>query len=283
MGDFLNHAAAKEVGELEEWNVRVAAKWDPTDNFSLLFAYDKNDGEGGLRPYYSLIDEVPDGLLYATGARNADTAADPYDNAGGYVIDPDTGEVIDRSVVTNEADGWSITADWEINDTFSARFIYSDRSSEYESGLDDDNVGPLANPTGGWDFQDAIEQGLIFSYPEVGFADQDSTELQFYGDFDGWDFVAGLYRFEEKGGNRQENFFLGGPGTFINYQETESKAIYGNVGFDLSDTVRLSLGARYTEDEKFARTEPIVGLLEAENQRDWDETSWEASGSCATA
>jgi iron complex outermembrane receptor protein len=38
VGDFLNHAASKEVGELDEWNVRVAAKWDATENFSLLFA-----------------------------------------------------------------------------------------------------------------------------------------------------------------------------------------------------------------------------------------------------
>jgi iron complex outermembrane receptor protein len=72
VGDFLKHAAAKEVGELEEWNIRVAARWAPTDTFSLLFAYDKNDGEGGLRPYTTLIDEVPTGLLYATGARNSD-------------------------------------------------------------------------------------------------------------------------------------------------------------------------------------------------------------------
>lgn len=280
VGDFLNHAAAKEVGELEEWNFRVQAKWDPTENFSLLFAYDKNDGEGGLRPYTTLIDEVPSGLLYLTGARNSDVSADPYDNAGGFVYDA-SGNLVDRSLVTNDADGWSITADWEINETFSTRFIYSDRSSDYLSGLDDDSVGSIANPNldfilGGTDAENVLG-GVIFQYPETGFADQESAELQLFGDFGGWDFVAGLYYFEEKGGNQQENFFLGFPGTFINDQKTESQAIYGNVGFDLSDTVRWSVGARYTEDEKTAHTEPVVGVIMADGFREWDETSWETS------
>ena len=43
--------------------------------------------------------------------------------------------------------------------------------------------------------------GVIFTYPETGYADQKSAELQLFGDFGGWDFVAGLYRFEEQGGN----------------------------------------------------------------------------------
>jgi iron complex outermembrane receptor protein len=286
VGEFLNHQAAKDVGELREWNVRAAAKWDVTDSLSLLFAYDRNDGEGGLRPYHTLIDEVPSGLLYATGARNSDTSADPFDNAGGFYYDAN-GNVVDRSVVSNEADGWSVTADWDMSDALAWRFIYSDRSSNYESGLDDDAVGTLANPTSGWDNQANIDRGVIFTYPEVGFADQKSAELQFFGTFDGWDFVAGLYRFEERGGNRQDpNFFLGGPAIFINEQETDSKAIYANLGFNVTDALRLSVGARYTEDEKTAYTAPVVidlvpplVIIESNGQRDWDETTWEFAAS----
>jgi iron complex outermembrane receptor protein len=259
VGDFLNHNAEKEVGELQEHGIRIAAKWDVSDDFSLLFAYDQNDGEGGLRPYTTLIDEVPAGLLYGSGARNSDVSVDPFDNNGGFHIDAN-GNVVDRSRVTNDADGWSVTADWTVSDNLSTKLIYSDRSSEYETGLDDDSVAEV-----------------LFQYPETGFADQDSVELQLFGDFGDWDFVAGLYRFEEKGGNHQENFFNGGPGTFINYQETESRAIYANFGFQVNDKLRLSFGSRYTEDEKFAHTEPIVGLLEADGFREWDEFSWEVA------
>jgi iron complex outermembrane receptor protein len=269
VGDFINFDAGVEVGEMEEWAGRVAAKWDPTEDVSMLFTYDKNDGEGGLRPYTTLIDEVPTGFLYGlVGARNSDRAADPNDNAGAFYFDG-SGNLVSQADVTNEADGWSITADWDMTDTLAWKLIYSDRSSEYTSGLDDDSIGFLggsADPTD-------PTLGVQFQYPEVGFADQTSTELQLFGDFDGWDFVAGLYYFEEEGGNDQDpNFFLGGRGKHLNYQETESKAIYANVGFQATDRLRLSVGARHTEDDKFAFTDITV---QESNSRDWSETSWE--------
>jgi iron complex outermembrane receptor protein len=173
-----------------------------------------------------------------------------------------------------------------MSEAFSWRFIYSDRSSEYESGLDDDSVGSIANPSGAFP---GTENGTIFTYPEVGFADQKSAELQLFGSFDAWDFVAGLYAFEEEGGNRQDpNFFLGGPAIFINEQQLDSNAIYGNIGFNVTSTLRLSVGARYTEDEKTAYTAPVIvdldppnrdllTIIEANGARDWSETSWEVS------
>ena len=271
IGEFLNHDAGVEVGEMEEWAGRVAAKWDPTEDFSVLFAYDKNDGEGGLRPYTTLIDEVPTGLLYGEGARNTDVSADPYDNAGAFYFDS-AGNLVSQATVTNQADGWSITADWDMTETLSWKLIYSDRSSEYTSGLDDDSIGfngGSADPTD-------PTLGVLFQYPETGFADQKSAELQLFGDYDNWDFVAGLYFFEEKGGNDQNpNFFVGGAGSHLNYQEAESKAIYVNAGFQATDSLRLSAGARYTKDEKSALTDLIFGLIQESNSRDWNETSWE--------
>ncbi len=67
VGDFVNLDTSKDVGEMREWSVRFAAKWMPTDNFSLLAAYDKNEGKGGLRPYTTLIDEVPRGPVVPIG------------------------------------------------------------------------------------------------------------------------------------------------------------------------------------------------------------------------
>lgn len=260
VGDFLTHETSTEVGEMEEWAGRVAANWDISEDFSILFSYDKNDGEGGLRPYTTLIDEVPSGLLYGTGARNSDVSQNPYDNNGGFYIDDD-GNVISQANISNEADGWSITANWDINDDLAAKLLVSDRSSEYTTGLDDDSV-----------------EEVLFQYPEIGYADQNSTELQLSGNFDGWDFVAGLYFFEEEGGNLQDpNYFLGGAGSHLNYQETESKAIYANFGFQATDTLRLSAGARYTEDEKDAMTDLIFGLIQESHSRDWDDVSWEVA------
>jgi iron complex outermembrane receptor protein len=89
--------------------------------------------------------------------------------------------------------------------------------------------------------------------------------------------VSGLYWFKEEGANTQDpNWFAGGAGVLVLGQKTRSKAIYGNVGFQVSDTVRLSGGARYTKDEKDAYVN-INNFLNENNSRDWDDTSWEVA------
>ena len=258
VGDFVNLDTSQDVGEFKDWSGRIAAKWMPAENFSILAAYDKAKGRGGLRPYTTLIDEVPSGLLYPLGERNSDVSDDPYDNNGGYYLDED-GNVVASNVVSNDADGWSITADWDMNEELALKFIYADRSSEYGSGLDDDSIADT-----------------LFTYPETGWADQKSAELQFFGNFDSWDFVTGLYWFKEKGANSQvPNFFAGGAGAFELGQKAKSKAIYANVGFQATDTLRLSGGLRYTKDDKDAYVNINSGLIEESNSRDWNETSWE--------
>ncbi len=195
--------------------------------------------------------------MYQSGARNSDVSADPYDNNGGFYVDGD-GNVVASNEVSNEADGWSVTAIWDMTDALASKFIYSDRSSEYGAGLDDDSV-----------------ESTIFTYPETGFADQKSAEYQLTGNFGNWDFVAGLYWFKEKGANLQDpNWFLGGAGVLGLGQKTKSKAIYANVGFQVTDTVRLSGGARYTKDKKEASVN-INNFLNETNSRKWDDTSWE--------
>ncbi len=105
--------------------------------------------------------------------------------------------------MTNEAEGVSLTVDYTISDGMAAKLLLSDRHSEYKAGLDDDGF-----------FDDFL------SFPETGEADQQSAELQLTGTFGAWDYVAGLYWFEEEGKNVQDpTIFLGGPGDFLLTQE----------------------------------------------------------------
>ena len=253
LGEFLNLPDAEaEVGELEDISARIALQWTVSDRLSMLFAADGNDGDNGLRPYRTLIDELPNGAVFGAGYRNSDLAADPYDN--------NTGQ-LSQTRVTNQAYGVSMTADAQLSDQLSARLIVSDRHSEYESGLDDDGF-----------FDDFL------SFPETGYADQTSIELQLNGEYDRWDFVSGLYFFDEDGLNDQDpTIFLGGAGDFTLGQALESRAIYGNVGYNLTDTLRVSGGLRYTEDEKDATIVINSGLIDTGASRDWDELSWEVA------
>jgi iron complex outermembrane receptor protein len=242
----------KEVGELEDVSARVAFKWTPTDRLSLLLTADRNEGDNGLRPYDTLIDEVPNGGVFAAGYRNSDTAANPYNNNTGQES---------QIAVTNEAEGISLTVDFAISDSMAAKLLVSDRHSEYRAGLDDDGF-----------FDDFL------SFPETGEADQTSTELQLTGTYGAWDYVAGLYFFEEEGKNSQDpTIFLGGPGDFLLTQEVESQAIYANVGYNFSEDLRVSGGLRYTQDDKTAGTNINSGLIVDTSSRDWSETSWDLS------
>jgi iron complex outermembrane receptor protein len=267
----------KEVGETEDVSARVALKWSPTDRLSFLLTADGNEGDGGLRPYDTLINELgaecranpaafPDdpgcvahnGAVYNAGYRNSDTASDPYDNRTGQES---------QIAVTNEALGVALTVDYEISDTMAAKLLLSDRHSEYQAGLDDDGF-----------FDDFL------SFPEEGEADQQSVELQLTGEMGAFDYVAGLYWFEEEGKNVQEpTVFLGGPGDFRLSQEVTSKAIYGNLGYHFTEELRVAVGARYTQDDKEAQI--IInqdaafpdGFINETSSRDWSETSWDLS------
>jgi iron complex outermembrane receptor protein len=249
VGSFLNLPnAGVEVGETKEVFGRAALRYAPSDDFSIVIAADANDGEGGLRPYTTLIDEVPTGAVYGAGYRNSDVAANPYDNNTGQAS---------QTIVTNKAEGISVTADWSWNDNIGSKIIASHRSSEYKTGLDDDGF---------------IDDFL--SFPETGEADQTSFEFQVNGDLGALDFVSGVYYFKEDGLNNQDpTVFLGGPGSFFLSQEVKSTAIFANLGYDISDQFRLSGGVRFNNDEKDASANVGIGLVSA--SKDWDEVMWE--------
>jgi iron complex outermembrane receptor protein len=278
LGDFVNIPnARKEVGQLQDISARIAMLWTPNDRLSFLLAADGNEGDNGLRPYRTLIDELgaacranpplppanclaANGGVYNAGYRDSDTASNPYNN--------NTGQK-DQIAVTNEARGISLTMDYEFSDSLNAKLLASDRHSEYSAGLDDDGF---------------VDDFL--SFPEDGEADQKSVELQFTGKSGAFDYVAGLYYFEEEGENVQDpNVFLGGAGTFALRQKMDSQAAYANVGYSVSDALRLSAGVRYTEDNKKAgviiNATPARpnGFLNETSKRDWSETSWDVSAS----
>ncbi len=103
-------------------------------------------------------------------------------------------------------------------------------------------------------------------------------ELQFTGEYGSWDFISGLYYFTEEGFNRQDDtVFLTFPGDDELTQDMESKAIYGNVGYQVNDRLRLSGGLRFTDDEKEASFDINKGFLHVNEKRDWSETSWEVA------
>ena len=286
LGKFLNVPnAGKEVGELQDVSGRVAMLWEPSERLSFLLTADGNNGDNGLRPYDTLVDELgaacranppappgscageypanpfangANGFLYNSGFRNSDGASNPYDN--------NTAQA-DQIEVTNKAYGVSLTVGYDVSDEINIKLLASDRHSEYESGLDDD--GFFVNSE---------------TYPEIGQADQQSIELQLTGKNGPFDYVVGLYHFEEKGRNYQSNtrFHNGNNGDFLLRQDVDSDAVYANVGYAVSDRLRIAAGARHTQDEKSALAAmELTGVWDfaVPDSHDWSQTSWDISAS----
>ena len=281
LGDFLLVDTNRRVGELQDKSGRIAMLWEPTERLSFLVAADGNQGDNGLRPYDTLIDELgaacranppappatcagANGAVYNAGYRNSDQASDPYNN--------NTGQT-NQIEVTNEAYGVSLTVDYAVSEALNFKLLASDRHSEYESGLDDDSF-----------FDNFL------SFPEVGEADQQSVEFQVTGTSGAFDYVLGLFYYEEEGHNFQDDtsFNCGtkaapcpapNSGDFFLHQKFDSQAIYGNVGFHLTEGFRIAAGVRYTDDDKSADTMPVVGVIGASNTNTGSETTWDVSAS----
>lgn len=265
----------QEIGEEEEFSGRFAAKWNVSNDFTLTWSVDAVDNESGQSPYTIEITDQLDPSNPFNGdfpLLNADLLPDDPDDLGTTV----------PGIESTAHDGWgsSLTADWTVNETITAKFIGSYRTSDYEGGLDDD-ASPLH----------------LSEFPEEGGADQYSLELQINGTYENWDFVSGLYYFNEDGFTRSGPWVFSPfntPGGVLNdgvtpsfgdfgyfdlNQETDAYAAYFNMSYDLTDRLSVGGGVRYSRDEKEADasfpTFPERKFVEA----DFSEVTWDVNAS----
>ena len=253
LGEFVNVPNAKEgVGEIFNTAGRLAAAWTPSDRFSLIVSADGTNDRDGLAPYHTFIIEAPGNLAYDGGLRNSGEAANPYNNNTGQANQVET---------TASSYGVSLTAEGVLTDQLKGRLITSYRSSKYTGGLDDD--GQLVD---------------FYTYPEHGYANQESVEAQLNGKFGVLDFVTGLFFFEENGANIQfpVTFASFPGGYFAQDQHAQSEAVYGNVGYEITPAFRLSGGVRYTRDKKHADAD--IGFAPPfADEHTWSEPTWDVS------
>jgi outer membrane receptor protein involved in Fe transport len=136
---------------------------------------------------------------------------------------------------------------------------------------------------------DIIKSGRRDAYN----AEQLTQELRIASDYDGnFNFMLGAFYYEENYYGRvfithpsmafiQQAFGL--PNTFESFDvqsdplETESLALFGEGYFDVRDDTRLTVGLRYTDDEKKLRTRQFLLFLVnsdwAESKEDWQEVT----------
>lgn len=266
VGDAVNLSNPEaEIGEEKEFNGRIAMKLEPTDSFSLLFAIDGMDNESGQTPYVAEVIGAPVPGFGLPQLTDADFPADPDDLAT---------TIPGLESTSANALGASLTAEWDMNENLSSKFIASWRRTEYSGGLDDD----------------ATAYNLS-EFPEVGEAEQYSAELQINGTWDNFDLVSGIFYFNEDGENFSGPFnfapFNGQvdtPGTIANgdffelAQETDAWAIYANGSYHVNERLTIGGGLRYSEDKKEANALfPSFGGVRDFEEVNTDEVTWDAN------
>ena len=137
--------------------------------------------------------------------------------------------------------GAAVNLEYLINDALTLKSITATRSLEAEFARDGDH-----SPHRVAQFFDDLEQ------------DQFSQEFQLLGTHDRLNWILGLYYFNEDGSNTNildftvSNFRSGGE------FDNEAWAAFAQLTFDVTERVQLSVGGRYTEEEKSFRPDQII-------------------------
>ena len=137
--------------------------------------------------------------------------------------------------------GTALTLSWDINETLTLKSISALRYLDAEFARDGDH-----SPHRISQFYDELEQ------------DQFTQEFQLLGSQERLNWILGAYWFSEQGDNANildftvSNFRSGGD------FDNESWALFAQGTYDLTDRLHLTLGLRYTEEDKSFKPDQII-------------------------
>jgi iron complex outermembrane receptor protein len=263
-------------------NSTVSVLYNFTDTFNVQFTWDSYD------------DKTQNTDLLNISSRGNDPASPdfnpndpPFAGANDFaLIDPVFGSAAsaDPSARTEyttsysggrfmnflKGDNYTLTLNGEVAN-HSIRFITASAETEEtmdicsygsppEAALFPFGTGTADNPTGPCFFPVLREQEF----------EQASSELTITSNLDGpINYVAGFFYLESKAP------FVTGPVQIIaSEQDLDARALYGEVNWDLSQAWSLTLGARYTEEEKKFFVETPVGAFAGGSNFDFDADEW---------
>ncbi|WP_019961653.1 TonB-dependent receptor [Woodsholea maritima] len=194
---------------------RISAEWAPTDRFFARFAFDQTQDDSNAKHGHRLI----------PGILNGEPVTDDiYDTRAGLG---------DKNSV--ETKGYSLALEYEINDSFTFKSITAYREGKTETPIDFDG---LPGPT--------------FDVPAYYKDDQITQEFQLLFNHGRWSGVAGLYYIK---GNAEGAFDAALTASTVltaGDVETKSYSAFADVTYEVNDQWSVSVGGRWTSDEKTA-------------------------------
>ncbi|XQW87021.1 TonB-dependent receptor [Thalassotalea piscium] len=226
-GEFLTSALPNQ--DKENYNKdltasRITLEYHATDDLFFSLNWDKTKDKSNSKGGYRLLPSI------LTDAPVPDSVFDSYTSL------PTWNEV--------ELEGISFTANWAVSDNTTLKYVYSNRDSYSPTNIDFDNTSLP-----------------IFDVPAIYDDEQSTHEIQLNNYGDNYKFVSGLYYYDGESCGQFEAILgvlgqsLGAAGLtreVSGCSNSKSKAAYAQLSYDLSDKWSVTVGARYTQDEKQA-------------------------------
>lgn len=228
-----NVTTGKEHYNKDLFAWRVSAEWMPTESILVRVAYDELEDRSnavfGHRPFPGAFSGYP-------------VLDDVRDVAAGAPVNATTALIGGRNQMDGE--GWMVSVDWDLNEQFTLRSITADREDVTINVIDFDSL-PV----------DDIDAPVIYDNAQF------SQEFQLLYNSDRLNIVSGFYYLDAEASNDFDvilgqlgRLAFGSELTAYTGGSTDTKAwsVFADATYAMSDRLSVSLGLRYTEDERSA-------------------------------
>ncbi|NNM00540.1 MAG: TonB-dependent receptor, partial [Gammaproteobacteria bacterium] len=233
-GYGINEFTGNDVDDANKKSIRGQLQFNFNEDVDLLLSaewHDEDDSALGLKSPVEKAVFVDPGFAPAPGT-------------GGFA-QGDPRNINSELDNINERDSWAVTGtlNWRLTDNWRVQSITNWRESTVRLGQDIDWSSNVNNQ-----WQDNRTT-----------SEQFSQELQLHYDSDRLRGLLAFFYYDEDFTNRNQIGFGPGFGAFPNVNFTadvniESIAVFGNVSWDITDSITLNFGGRYTDEERGGNT-----------------------------
>ncbi|MCB1676924.1 MAG: TonB-dependent receptor [Halioglobus sp.] len=233
----IDNSLGGNYGAREQTGAMLRLLLDVTDSFSIDYIYDHSDTDFSTSAR-QLVSAIPASLgFFLLGQDNPKRQSSFPSNS---FADDNNSEVT----------GHALTVTWDINEALTLKSITANRESKVHEIGDTDGSGTNV-------FQNNTLLGKVEALTQ---------ELQLVGVGDNYQFVAGLYYFDEEGADRFTSTIRGGafPVSAVDTQN-EAIAAFGQATWNVSQTWSVTGGLRYTEEERDMTTSAVPGVPVSES------------------
>ena len=228
-----NLATGQDNYNKEVLGIRLSAEYAPSDSVFVRASYDRTDDDSnpvaGFRPFPAAFSG--NGVL-----------GDVRDTHAGASQQGSTAGINGNNNV--ESEGVHLTLEWNISDALTFRSITASREDFTESVIDFDSL-------------DAVDFDAQVIYDNEQF----SQEFQLLYNTDRFNVVTGFYYLDATASNDFDvvlgqlgQVAFGAPLTAFTggVVDTTAWSVFADLTYDITEKLSLSVGGRYTEDERSA-------------------------------